>query len=86
MLTFSWRLRSNAPRRGVAAVAQAAHAGEPTIDDELHLTPLAAKIEDPHAEQLTHTQRLRAIHTRAFEKFMLATAGPPVLLTSQTGG
>ena len=38
------------------------------------------------AEQLTDTQRLRAILARAFEKFMLATAGPPLLLTSQTAG
>lgn len=34
------------------------------------------------AEQLTDTQRLRAILTRAFAKFMLATADPPVLLTA----
>ena len=38
------------------------------------------------AEQLTDTQRLRAILARAFEKFMLATTGPPVLLASQTAG
>ena len=38
------------------------------------------------AEQLTDTQRLRAILTRAFVKFMLATAGPPVMLESQTAG
>lgn len=36
------------------------------------------------AEQLTDAQRLRAILTRAFAKFMLATAGPPALLTLQT--
>ena len=38
------------------------------------------------AEQLTGTQRLRAILARAFAKFMLATTGPPVLLASQTAG
>ncbi len=35
------------------------------------------------AEQLTDAQRLRAILTRAFAKFMLATAGPPALLPVQ---
>lgn len=35
------------------------------------------------AEQLTDAQRLRAILTRAFAKFMLPTAGPPGLLTAQ---
>ena len=38
------------------------------------------------AEQLTDTQRLRAILARAFEKFMLATAGPPLLLANETAG
>ena len=38
------------------------------------------------AEQLTDTQRLRAILTRAFEKLMLATAGPPLLLATETAG
>ena len=52
------------------------------------LTNLAAFLNllKTTAEQLTDTQRLRAILARAFEKFMLATAGPPVLLTSQTAG
>lgn len=36
------------------------------------------------AEQLTDAERLRAILTRAFAKFMLATGGPPELQTSQT--
>jgi hypothetical protein len=36
------------------------------------------------AEQLTDTERLRVILTRAFAKFMLATAGPPALPSSQT--
>ena len=36
------------------------------------------------AEQLTDAERLRAILTRAFAKFMLATAGPPALPTLQT--
>jgi hypothetical protein len=36
------------------------------------------------AEQLTDAQRLRAILARAFAKFMLATAGPPGLLTVQS--
>jgi hypothetical protein len=36
------------------------------------------------AEQLTDTQRLRAILARAFAKFMLATAGPPGLLILQS--
>jgi TnpA family transposase len=34
-------------KAGVAAVAKAAEAGELTIDDELHLTPLAAEEEEP---------------------------------------
>jgi hypothetical protein len=34
------------------------------------------------AEQLTDAQRLRAILARAFAKFMLATASPPVMLTA----
>ena len=38
------------------------------------------------AEQLTDTQRLRAILARAFERFMLATAGPPVLLVAEFTG
>ena len=52
------------------------------------LTNLAAFLNllKTTAEQLTDTQRLRAILARAFEKFMLATAGPPVLLASQTAG
>lgn len=37
---------------GVAAVAQAAQAGELTIDDELHLTPLAAEEENPQLVKL----------------------------------
>ena len=37
---------------GVAAVAQAAKAGELRIDDELHLTPLAAEQEDPELIKL----------------------------------
>lgn len=37
------------------------------------------------AEQLTDAQRLRAILSRAFAKFMLATADPPIRLTSQFG-
>ena len=36
------------------------------------------------AEQWTDAQRLRAILARAFAKFMLGTAGPPVLPTSET--
>jgi hypothetical protein len=36
------------------------------------------------AEQWTDAQRLRAILARAFATFMLATAGPPALLTSKT--
>jgi Transposase DDE domain group 1 len=36
------------------------------------------------AEQLTDAERLRAILTRAFAKFMLATVGPPAMPTSQT--
>ena len=49
------------------------------------LTNLAAFLSSlkATAEQLTDAQRLRAILTRAFAKFMLATAGPPVLLTAQ---
>lgn len=39
-------------KAGVAAVAQAAHAGELRIDDELHLTPLAAEEEDPRVGKL----------------------------------
>lgn len=35
------------------------------------------------AEQLTDAQRLRAILTRAFAKFMLTTAGPPAILCAQ---
>ena len=35
------------------------------------------------AEQLTDAQRLRAILSRAFAKFMLATAAPPAPLTAQ---
>ena len=35
------------------------------------------------AEQLTDAQRLRAILSRAFAKFMLATADPPIRLTPQ---
>ena len=52
------------------------------------LTNLAAflNILKTTAEQLTDTQRLRAILARAFEKFMLATTGPPVLVASQTAG
>lgn len=38
------------------------------------------------AEQLTDTQRLRAILARAFEKLMLTTAGPPLLLATETAG
>ena len=34
------------------------------------------------AEQWTDAERLRAILTRAFAKFMLTTAGPPALPTS----
>ena len=37
------------------------------------------------AEQLTDAQRLRAILSRAFAKFMLATADPPIRLTPQFG-
>ena len=37
------------------------------------------------AEQLTDAQRLRAILSRAFAKFMLATADPPIRSTSQFG-
>ena len=39
-------------KAGVAAVAQAAHAGELSIDEELHLTPLAAEEEDPRVGKL----------------------------------
>jgi len=39
-------------KAGVAAVAQAAHAGELRIDDELHLTPLAPEVEDPQVAKL----------------------------------
>ena len=35
------------------------------------------------AEQLTDAQRLRAILSRAFAKFMLATVDPPLRLTPQ---
>jgi hypothetical protein len=35
-------------------------------------------------EQWTDAERLRAILTRAFAKFMLPTAGPPALLISET--
>jgi len=37
---------------GVAAVAKAAEAGELRIDDELHLTPLAAQEEAPELKKL----------------------------------
>lgn len=37
---------------GVEAVAKAASAGDLRVDDELHLTPLAAEIEDPRVSQL----------------------------------
>ncbi len=37
---------------GMAAVAAAAQAGTLRIDDELHLTPLAAEEEDPEVEKL----------------------------------
>ncbi len=37
---------------GVAAVAEAAGAGVLKVDDELHLTPLAAQEEDPKIEKL----------------------------------
>jgi hypothetical protein len=36
------------------------------------------------AEQWTDAERLRAILTRAFAKFMLTTAAPPALPTSET--
>jgi hypothetical protein len=36
------------------------------------------------AEQWTDADRLRAILARAFTKFMVATAGPPALPTSET--
>jgi hypothetical protein len=36
------------------------------------------------AEQWTDAERFQAILTRAFAKFMLATAGSPVLPTSKT--
>jgi TnpA family transposase len=39
-------------RAGVAAVAKAAEAGELRIDDELHLTPLAAAEEEPELVKL----------------------------------
>ena len=35
------------------------------------------------AEQWTDAERLRAIFTRAFAKFMLTTAAPPTLPTSE---
>ena len=62
------------------------HAKQATI--QAVLTNLAdfLSVLKTTAEQLTDTQRLRAILARAFEKFMLATAGPPVLLASQTTG
>ena len=46
------------------------------------LTNLAAFLNrlKATAEQLTDAQRLRAIPTRAFAKFMLPTAAPPALL------
>lgn len=42
----------NAHRPGSPAVAQATEAGELRIDDELHLTPLAAEQEDPELVKL----------------------------------
>lgn len=39
-------------KTGVAAVAEAVAAGVFKVDDELHLTPLAAKQEDPKIEKL----------------------------------
>ena len=49
------------------------------------LTNLAAFLSSlkATAEQLTDAQRLRAILSRAFAKFMLATADPPIRLTPQ---
>lgn len=51
------------------------------------LTNLAAFLSSlkATAEQLTDAQRLRAILSRAFAKFMLATADPPIRLTPQFG-
>ena len=39
-------------RAGVAAVAKAVEAGEQRVDDELHLTPLAADEEEPELVKL----------------------------------
>ena len=49
------------------------------------LTNLAAFLSSlkATAEQLTDAQRLCAILTRAFAKFMLPTADPPILVTAQ---
>jgi hypothetical protein len=71
-------------RQGGLMVQQhACQAGAPVI--QAVLTSLAGFLSSlkANAEQLTDAQRLRAILTRAFAKFMLATAGPPVLLTAQ---
>jgi len=58
------------------------HAKQATI--QAVLTSLAGFLATlkATAEQLTEAQRLRAILTRAFAKFMLSTAGPPPQLAS----
>ncbi|MEO7129549.1 MAG: hypothetical protein ABI040_11920 [Rhodoferax sp.] len=59
------------------------HAKQATI--QAVMTSLAGFLNSlkATAEQLTDAQRLRAILTRAFAKFMLATADPPTALTTQ---
>jgi hypothetical protein len=58
------------------------HAKQATI--QAVLTSLAAFLATlkATAEQMTDAQRLRAILHRAFAKFMLSTAGPPLQLAS----
>jgi len=59
------------------------HAKQSTI--QAILTNLAGFLRTlkATAEQWTDAERLRAILTRAFAKFMLPTAGPPALLISE---
>ena len=59
------------------------HAKQATI--QAVMTSLAGFLNSlkATAEQLTDAQRLRVILIRAFAKFMLATADPPIALTTQ---
>ena len=58
------------------------HARQATIQAVLtHLAEFLSQMKAT-AEQLTDVERLRAILTRAFAKFMLSTADPPSLLTA----